>query len=270
MNQTNNALLVGTGSTARLAGKVAIVTGIGSGIGQCCALMFARQGALVLGCDLDPEAAQQTVQQAQALGLRMHSLHPCDLTDPDQAARLVSVAVQMHGGLDILVNAAAWAAFAWIEEMDYHQQWRKTLTSELDLVFLLCQAAWPQLKVRGGGSIVNFASANAWMALKGSPALAHCVGKGGVLAMTRQLAMEGGPHGIRVNSISPGLIETSATRAHLAADPAFVQVALDHQLLNTRIGRPEDIAWAAVYLASDEASWVTATDVRVDAGATAC
>lgn len=255
---------------SRLHAKVALVTGIGSGIGQCCALMFARQGARVVGCDLDPAAARRTVVAAAQEGLQIDSLEPCDLTDPVQASALVEFAIGLHGGFDIVVNAAAFGAFAWIEELDYQQHWRKTLTGELDLVFLLCQAAWPVLKARGGGSIINFASANAWMALKGSPALAHCAGKGGVLAMTRQLAMEGGPYGIRANSISPGLIETSATRAHLAADPGFRQAALDHQLLPQRIGRPEDIGWAAVYLASDESAWVTATDLRVDAGATAC
>lgn len=254
----------------RLLGKTAIVTGIGSGIGQCCALMFARQGARVVGAELDPAAARHTVALAAAEGLHIDSLAPCDLTDPAQAAALVEFACGLHAGFDIVVNAAAFGAFAWIEDMDYQQHWRKTLTGELDLVFLLCQAAWRVLKARGGGSIINFASANAWMSLKGSPALAHCAGKGGVLAMTRQLAMEGGPHGIRANSISPGLIETSATRAHLAADPGFRQAALDHQLLAQRIGRPEDVGWAAVYLASDETAWVTATDLRIDAGATAC
>ncbi|WP_256823001.1 MULTISPECIES: SDR family NAD(P)-dependent oxidoreductase [Pseudomonas] len=256
--------------SSRLLGKVALVTGIGSGIGRCCALMFARQGARVLGCDLDAVAAQHTVAQALAEGLCIDSLYPCDLTDPHEAQRLVRWAADLHQGFDILINAAAFGAFAWIEDMDYHHHWRKTLAGELDLVFLLCQAAWPVLKARGGGSIINFASANAWMSLKGSPALAHCAGKGGVLAMTRQLAMEGGPHGIRANSISPGLIETAATRDHLAADPNFRQAALDHQLLPQRIGQSEDIGWAAIYLASDESSWVTATDLRVDAGATAC
>ncbi|WP_455924610.1 SDR family NAD(P)-dependent oxidoreductase [Pseudomonas putida] len=254
----------------RLSGKTAVITGIGSGIGQCCALMFAREGARVVGAELDPAAARHTVALAAEQGLHIDSLDPCDLTDPAQATALVEFACDLHGGFDIVVNAAAFGAFAWIEDMDYHQQWRKTLTGELDLVFLLCQAAWPVLKAGGGGSIINFASANAWMSLKGSPALAHCAGKGGVLAMTRQLAMEGGPHRIRANSISPGLIETSATRAHLAADPGFRQAALDHQLLAQRIGQPEDIGWAAVYLASDESAWVTATDLRVDAGATAC
>lgn len=253
----------------RLAGKTAIVTGIGSGIGQGCALLFAREGAHVVGCDIDEVAAARTVELSREQGLDLLSLHPCDLTDPEGARRLVEFAVDGCGGIDILVNAAAFGAFAWIEEMDYQSQWRETLRGELDIVFLLCQAAWPHLKQRGGGSIINFASANAWMALEGSPALAHCAGKGGVLAMTRQLALEGGPHRIRANSISPGLIETNATRHHLANDPAFLQAALDKQMLRQRIGRPEDIAWAALYLASEESSWVTGSDLKVDGGATA-
>ncbi|AYN97008.1 SDR family oxidoreductase [Pseudomonas sp. LTJR-52] len=256
-------------SEGRLAGKVALVTGIASGIGQACALMFARQGAKVVGCDLDTIGAECTVAKAEAAGLHLDSLHPCDITDPGQAHEFVAFSVALHGGFDCLVNAAAFAAFAWIEDMDYQEQWRKTLTAELDSVFLLCQAAWPVLRERGGGSIINFASANAWMALEGSPALAHCAGKGGVLAMSRQLAMEGGPHGIRVNTLSPGLIETGATRDHLARDPALRQTALSKQMLRQRIGLPEDVGWAAIYLASDESIWVTGSDLAIDAGATA-
>ncbi|MGK9063742.1 SDR family NAD(P)-dependent oxidoreductase [Stutzerimonas chloritidismutans] len=253
----------------RLAGQVAVVTGIGSGIGQACALMFAREGASVVGCDIDAASAQKTLATAAAESLEMTSLHPCDLTQPEGAQRLVQFALERHGGIDVLVNAAAFGAFAWIEDMDYESQWRKTLTGELDIVFLLCQAAWPHLKQRGGASIINFASANAWMALEGSPALAHCAGKGGVLAMTRQLAMEGGPYRIRANSISPGLVETAATRAHLARDPALLEAALGKQILRERVGRPEDIGWAAIYLASDEAAWVTGADLNIDGGATA-
>lgn len=253
----------------RLSGKVAIVTGIGSGIGQACALMFAREGARVVGCDIDAAAAQQTLAIAEQEGLALSGLHPCDLTDPQDVKRLIDLTLSHHGGFDILVNAAAFAAFAWIEEMDYQSQWRKTLTGELDIVFLLCQAAWPHLKQRGGGSIINFASANAWMALEGSPALAHCAGKGGVLAMTRQLALEGGTHGIRANTISPGLVETGATRDHLQRDPALLQMALSKQMLRQRIGQPEDIGWAAIYLASDESIWVTGSDFNIDGGARA-
>ncbi|MFT4190631.1 MAG: SDR family oxidoreductase [Comamonas sp.] len=257
-----------TSRPGRLHGKVALVTGSGAGIGQACALMFAREGAQVIGCDLRPEPAQATLAQARAQGLAFDSYHPCDLTDPAQNQQLVDQVLERHGRLDIVVNAAAWAAFAPIEQMDYQDHWRRTLQCELDVVFLLCRAAWPALK-RQGGAIVNFASANAWMALEGSPALAHCAGKGGILAMTRQLALEGGPHGIRANTISPGLIETDATREHLRRDPSFRDAALGKQMLRQRVGRPEDVGWAAIYLASDEAQWVTGTDLSVDAGATA-
>ncbi|WP_434106053.1 SDR family NAD(P)-dependent oxidoreductase [Paraburkholderia caffeinilytica] len=252
----------------RLLGKVALVTGIGSGIGKTCALLFAAQGAHVVGCDIDVSAAEQTVKEAAARGLSLDSLHPCDLTDPIGAAHLVEFALARHDGFDVVVNAAAFGAFAWLQDMDYETQWRRTLTGELDIVFLLCKAAWPALIARGGGAVINFASANATVALAGSPALAHCAGKGGVLAMTRQLAMEGGPHGIRVNSISPGLVETAATRAHMLRQPEFLERALAKSMTG-RIGQPEDIAWCAVFLASDEASWITAADFSVDGGATA-
>jgi NAD(P)-dependent dehydrogenase (short-subunit alcohol dehydrogenase family) len=252
----------------RLAGKVALVTGIGAGIGRGIALMFAQQGAQVVGCDIDAAAAQATVDLAAAEGLDLQSLHPVDLTQPVQVRRLVDHVVELRGGLDILVNAAAFGAFEWLEEMDYESQWRKTITGEVDLVFLACQAAWPHLKARGGGSVINFASANAHVALPLSPALAHCAGKGAVMAMSRQLAMEGGPHGIRVNTISPALVVTAATRQPLDQISGFEEQVLSKFMVK-RLGQPEDIGWMAVYLASDESSWVTAADFNIDAGATA-
>lgn len=252
----------------RLAGKVAIVTGIGSGIGRGCALMFARHGARVLSCDIDARAADEGVALAQREGLAVESIHPCDLTRPADARRVVEEAVKRFGGIDILVNAAAWGAFAPIEQLDFEQGWRKTLAGELDVVFLLCQAAWPHLVARGGGSIINFASANAHVTLPGSAALAHCAGKGGVLAMTRQLAAEGAPHGIRANTISPALVVTTATRA-VIEQPEFLRNVMAKSMLK-RLGQPEDIAWCAVYLASDESTWVTAADFCIDGGATRC
>ena len=149
-----------------------------------------------------------------------------------------------------------------------YEEWRRTLAGELDIVFLPTQAAWPWLKAGGKGSIINFASANARHALDGSPALAHCAGKGGVLAMTRQLAMEGAPHGIRANAISPGFIKTAAPARHLAADPGFEQRVLAKNMLKV-LGAPDDIAWGAVWLASNEARYVTGSDIVIDAGATA-
>jgi NAD(P)-dependent dehydrogenase (short-subunit alcohol dehydrogenase family) len=252
----------------RLQNKVAVVTGIGSGIGKGCALRFLAEGARVIGCDLDAPSAELTVNEAREQGYTLESLHPCNLTHPEDVAALIDLTVQSGGGgIDILVNAAAWGAFEFVEQMDYLTQWKTTLTGEIDVVFLACQAAWPHLKQRGG-SIINFASANAHEALSGSGALAHCAGKGAVLAMTRQLAMEGGPHGIRANTISPALVVTGATKPRLDNEPGFKETVLSKMMIG-RLGTPDDIAWCATYLASDEAGWVTAADFRLDGGATA-
>ncbi|MDE2368105.1 MAG: SDR family oxidoreductase [Burkholderiales bacterium] len=252
----------------RLAGKVAVVTGIAAGIGKGVALMFAQQGAQVVGCDIDAAGARNTVDEAQAQGLALTSLHPLDLTEPAAVQRLMDETAKLHGGIDIVVNAAAFGAFKWLEEMDYEMDWRKTLVGEIDIVFLACKAAWPHLKRRGGGSVINFASANARMALPLSPALAHCAGKGAVLAMSRQLAMEGSAHGIRVNTISPALVETAATRHPLDHIEGFREHVLAKFMVK-RLGQPADIGWLAIYLASDESTWVTAADFNIDGGATA-
>lgn len=229
----------------RLSGKIAVVTGAANGIGQGCARLFAAEGATVIALD-----------RAE-----------CDLTDEAQVAAQFARIGEAHGRIDVLVNAAAFAAFGWIEDLSY-ADWKTTLIGELDIVFLATRAAWPWLKASGAASVINFASANARHALEGSPALAHCAGKGGVLAMTRQLAMEGAPLGIRANTIAPGFIKTAATTAHLAADPRLEAQVLAKNMLK-RLGEPEDVAWCAVWLASDEARYVTGADIAVDAGATA-
>lgn len=235
--------------SGRLTGKIAVVTGAANGIGKGCAEAFRAEGATVIGVDLS--GADRN----------------CDLTDEAQVAELFAAIGSEHGRIDILVNAAAFAVFGWLEDLSY-ADWKKTLVGELDIVFLATRAAWPLLKASGAASVVNFASANARHALEGSPALAHCAGKGGVLAMTRQLAMEGAPHNIRANTIAPGFVRTAATERHLASDPGFERQVLAKNMLK-RLGEPVDIAMAAVWLASDEARYVTGADIAVDGGATA-
>ena len=252
---------------ARLAGRIALVTGAGNGIGKGCALAFAQAGATVIGCDIDPDAVKRTSDEAAANGYPMEVVGALDLTDLAAVTALIADIGKRHGRIDMLVNAAAMAVFKWIEELTL-ADWRRTIAGEIDIVFVLTQAAWPLLKASGSASVINFASANAYHALEGSPALAHCAGKGGILAMTRQLAMEGAPHGIRANTISPGFIRTAATAAHLEADPAFEQQVLAKNMLK-RLGEPEDIAWCAIWLGSDEARYVTGADISVDGGATA-
>jgi len=233
----------------RLAGKIALVTGAASGIGHGCARMFGEHGAQVIGVDLKGADIA------------------CDLTDENATNAAIKSIGEQHGRIDILVNAAAFAVFECIESLSY-ADWRKTLTGELDIVFLATRAAWPLLRASGEGSIINFASANARHALDGSAALAHCAGKGGVLAMTRQLAMEGAPHNIRANTISPGFILTQATKQHMQAEPGLKDAVLAKNMLKL-LGEPEDIAHCATWLASDESRYVTGGDFPIDAGASA-
>lgn len=251
----------------RLKGKIALVTGAGNGIGRGCALIFARQGALVIGCDANGEAAMETKALAAAAGFAIDIVAPCDLMREEAVEELMRGIAERYGRIDIVVNAAAVATFKWIEDLTL-EDWRWTLAGEVETVFLVTRHAWPLLKASGAGSIINFSSANAYHALDGSPALAHCAGKGAVLAMTRQLAMEGAPHNIRANSIAPGFILTAATRAHVESDPGFEQKVLAKNMIK-RLGTPDDIAWCATWLASDEAGYVTGSDISVDGGATA-
>ena len=235
--------------SGRLKNKIAVVTGAAAGIGKGCAQKFRNEGAIVVGVD------------------KAGADYNCDLLDESATNELFDQIEELHGQVDILVNAAAFAVFAWVDEMT-HDEWRRTIAGELDIVFLPTRAAWPLMKAADGASIINFASVNAYHALDGSPAIAHCAGKGGVLAMTRQLAMEGSPHNIRANSISPGFIRTEATKRHLDADPGLEEKVMAKNMLK-RLGEPEDIAWLAVYLGSDESTYVTGADFSVDAGATA-
>jgi NAD(P)-dependent dehydrogenase (short-subunit alcohol dehydrogenase family) len=252
----------------RLKGKVAVVTGSGGvGIGQGCALAMAREGAQVVGSNRRQSAADETAALIRGEGLSYETFC-ADLTDPAANEALMAFAVEKFGRLDILVNSAAFVEFAPIAEMDYETQWRRTMVGELDLVFLATKAAWPHLVKSGAGSIVNMASANSYVALPGAGATAHCATKGGVLAMTRQLASEGAPHNIRANCISPALIVTEHTQERLDTEPGFREMVMKGFMLK-RLGDPMDIGYACVYLASEESSWVTGTDIRVDGGATA-
>lgn len=246
----------------RFEGKTCIVTGSGGSIGRAAALRFASEGANVVGCDISTEGSLETVRQVEAAGGKMISVHPCDLTSKDECDRLVAAAVGAFGGIDVLFNNGAMAYFAWIEEMS-DETWNKTINQELDLVFLLTRAVWPEL-VKSKGNIVNTASVSAWAGLELLPGLAHSAAKGGVLSMTRHLAMEGRKHGIRANSVSPGTIETNQTR-FILEDPEWCKVQLGRAMLN-RMGQPEEVAAAVAFLASDDASYITGTDLAVDGG----
>ncbi|MHB9863369.1 SDR family NAD(P)-dependent oxidoreductase [Streptomyces sp. YIM S03343] len=248
--------------TGRLAGKVCVVTGTGGSMGRATALVFAREGALVVGCDVAVERAQETAELVRAAGGSMVSLQPCPLSDPAECARLVDFAVGEYGRIDVLFNLAARSRFAWIEEVT-DEDWDSTRRNEVDLVFYLTRAAWPLLKA-SRGVVVNMASLNGSLSFKLLPSLSHTTNKAAVIGMTRQLALEGSQHGIRVNSISPGLIESNATRGDLA-DGEWARQMTSRTLLG-RFGRPEEVADVALFLASDESSYITGIDLVVDGG----
>jgi NAD(P)-dependent dehydrogenase (short-subunit alcohol dehydrogenase family) len=253
----------------RLSNKVALVTGIGAGIGRECALMFAREGAAVWGCDINAKRAAETVAEARSAGLTIDADGSVDLTKPEQVQRCVDQVIARHGRIDILVNAGAInPQFAPVPDMSYEKIWVPTMIGEVDIVFLMCKAVWPHMAAGGGGSIVNFASVAALRGTAFAGMLAHSAGKGAVLAMTKQLAVEGGKLGIRANSIAPGLVATLATASQGLTEGAGRE-RVEAGIPLGRIGKPADIAYCALYLASDESSWVTGANISVDGGITA-
>jgi NAD(P)-dependent dehydrogenase (short-subunit alcohol dehydrogenase family) len=250
----------------RLQDKVCVITGTASGIGRATALLFAQEGAAVVGCDVNVAAAGITTEMVHSVGGKMTSLQPCDMTEREQAEALMNLAISEYGHIDVLCNNAAMAYFDWITSMD-DETWNNTISEELDIVYRGVKAVWPHLVNNGGGVIINTASVCGKIALPEIPALAHCAAKGGVVAMTKQIAMEGGPFGIRANSISPGLTVTAQTKPMLENE-AYAE-AMRKKIMLGRFGQPEDIAQCALYLASDESAWVTGADFAIDGGTTA-
>lgn len=254
----------------RLDGKRTLITGAGSGLGRGAALRFAAEGAAVLCTDRDGEAAAETVRLVEEDGGTATAC-AADVTDEADAERMVAEAVRAFGGLDALYANAGIAGPGSAAELDLGD-WDRVIAVNLTGVFLSAKHTLRQLLAQGtGGSIVTQSSAGG---LVGIPGLAsYAAAKAGVVGLTRQLAVEYAPSGIRVNAVCPGTVPTplvvgtyTEQRGELAADWQEAR-AQDYPL--RRLGTPDDIAYAALYLVSDESTWITGQVWAVDGGMTA-
>ncbi|MEU8383089.1 SDR family NAD(P)-dependent oxidoreductase [Streptosporangium sp. NPDC048865] len=250
-----------------LDGKVVLITGTAGGQGRVASLIFAREGAKVVGCDIQTDANDETVELVRRDGGEMTGIAPVDLTDPEQARRLVEDAVAAYGGLDVVYNNAAIQRFGPMPGFPV-DDWRATMAGELDIPFFVSKFAWPHLVRRGGGVIINIASMAGMIAGEVPPMIAHSAANAGVIAMTRQLALEGARHGIRAVAISPGPTLTPASDRDLGDDRA-ARDAITRKTLLKRFARPEEVVEVAAFLASDRASYITGANYPVDGGASA-
>ncbi|BCW44810.1 short-chain dehydrogenase [Arthrobacter sp. StoSoilB5] len=250
----------------RLEGKVVLLTGIGGGMGRVTARLFAREGATIVGCDLDADRAAETVRLVEADGGSIESSAPLDLGNRENIDRWVSSAIERHGRIDVLYNNASMPKFAPFAQMS-GEDYRFTIQNELDLVWHACQSVWPHLAAVGG-AIVNIGSVAGIQGARALPQAAHAAAKGAVIGLTRQLAAEGVAVGVRVNCVSPGVMATPPVLAMFAefGENAPVSPILE-RTIDGKPGDPLAVAYAGLYLASDEAKWVTGSHLVVDGGA---
>jgi NAD(P)-dependent dehydrogenase (short-subunit alcohol dehydrogenase family) len=245
-----------------LDGKIALITRTARGQGRVACGVFAREGALVVGCDIRAADNEQTVRDVRLAGGQITGYAPVDLTDPAQVQRFVGEAATVYGGIDIVYNNAGAARFGPIDEMPI-EDWRSTIAGELDSSYYVTRYAWPHLISRGGGVVINVASMAGMIGFPSPPMAAHAAANAALIGFTRQLAVEGAPVGIRAVNISPGSIVTR--EADL--DPETREAIASRTLLK-RWGRPAEIVEVAAFLASDRASYITGANIPIEGGTT--
>lgn len=254
----------------RVEGKVAIVTGAGStpgpgmGTGKAAAVLLAREGAAVLLVDLHPERAEETLRLIEDEGGKAE-VFAADVTQSADCAAMVGAAVSSFGTLDILVNNIGMASVGTVVDTT-EEAWDRALDVNLRTAFLASKHAVPVMAERGGGSVVNISSISA---LRGDGTLAYSAAKGALLAMTVDMAYSHGRQGIRVNAIAPGHLTTpNVAAAYGGPSPRtdYLNTLRNEAGLLATEGTGWDVGWAAVFLASDEARWITGVTLPVDSG----
>ena len=251
----------------RLAGKSALITGAASGIGRETAQRFAEEGAAVVCVDLDGAGAARVAHAIGGKGGTALSV-PADLTDADEVRRMADEALSARGAIDILVNNAGVSILGGVAELT-EAAWQREIDTNLASVYRVSKALWPHFVAAGGGAILSTASiAGATAVTQGA---AYVASKAGLIMLTRCMALDGADSGIRANCICPGWVDTPLFDGFLAQQPE-PETARERAARRTplgRIGTPRDIADGFVYLASDEASWITGTALVIDGGLTA-
>jgi NAD(P)-dependent dehydrogenase (short-subunit alcohol dehydrogenase family) len=260
---------MGTGAGGRtLQGKAAIITGAATGIGRATAILFARAGARLTVADTRADELERTVAQVKDAGGEAVAV-TADLARPEDCAQVVAAAIETAGRLDVVFNNAGVGTMVvggTVETIELYK-WDLALDVNVRAMYLVSRAAIPALRRAGGGSIINTASVSAFRGSASRPSHAYAASKGAVLALTRAMAASYGRDRIRVNAICPGTIRTRLTADII--ERVEREAAEGRQIPLGRVGEPEDIARCALFLASDDASWISGTEIVVDGGALA-
>lgn len=256
-------------STGRVAGKVALVTGAASGMGRATAELLAREGASVAVTDLDEGLGKETAEAIVAEGGEA-DFWPLDVSSEDDVRSVTTSVVERWGGLDVLVNSAGIIGVDKPTHEVTEAEWDSLFAVDVKGVFFATKHAVPHMMTRGGGSIVNFSSI--YGLIGNDEFTPYHVAKGAVTMQTRQDAASYGRHGIRVNSVHPSTVLTplveGIANAYEGGLPAYEEMMTANQSIR-RLGRPIEVAYAVLYLASDEAQWVTGVNLPIDGGYTA-
>ena len=251
----------------RLAGKVAVITGGGTGIGRAIALAFAQEGALVAVAGRRLEKLRETVALLKQSGGDALALE-CDVTSAADTKRLVKAAEERFGKVNVLVNNAGALSVSTIETIS-EEDWDHVMAANLKGPFLMSRAALPAMRRAGGGSIINIGSVLGIAAIRDRAA--YCASKGGVAMLTKAMALDHAQDKIRVNCVCPSIVESEMTQMFFAETESARKTRESRlgSIPLERFGKPNDISGIAVFLASEESSWMTGTVIPVDGGVTA-